>query len=259
MMVGRSIASCSRRWRLRATGPSCSRSRASPGAARAQIPHATVLDRCDLRCAAARSWPRRADGRGPHRAGPRHLRRRSVQGGASRSTASRRHPLAGGRHPRTASAWFPRTASSRPCSSLSRCAATSRWPRSRTSCLGRLRHERAERAGRATSEARSTSAWPRPTSWAQSLGRQPAEGGAGALAGARAEGADRRRADPRHRRRAPRRKSTSCSRHGARRHRDHRHLLRTARDAGDQRPHRDHARGAGHRRDPPRARPPRNG
>ena len=48
-------------------------------------------------------------------------------------------------------------------------------------------------------------------------------------------------------------------RDGAERHRDHRHFVGTAGGAGDQRSHRDDARGPGHRRDRPRKRQSRSG
>ena len=82
----------------------------------------------------------------------------------------------------------------------------------------------------------------------QPLRRQSAEGGARPLAGAAAQGADRRRAHPRHRRRRQGRGPLAPLR--ARRHR-YRHpgdLVRAARDPDHQRPHRHHARGPGHGR-----------
>ena len=92
------------------------------------IRHATLLKDVSIDVRTRRDpRPRRADGRGAHRARPRHLRRRPLRCAArSRSTASRssiRSP--DGRHPRTASAWCPKTASSRRCSWRSRCAPTS--------------------------------------------------------------------------------------------------------------------------------------
>ena len=48
-----------------------------------------------------------------------------------------------------------------------------------------------------------------PPEGGEPVGRQPAEGGAGQMAGDEPQGADPRRADARHRRRAPRRRSTA--------------------------------------------------
>ena len=62
--------------------------------------------------------------------------------------------------------------------------------------------ERAETRWSSGIPAEARVRWPTPIrSHRQSVGRQPAEGGARPLAGAQAQGADRRRADPRHRRR----------------------------------------------------------
>jgi inositol transport system ATP-binding protein len=78
----------------------------------------------------------------------------------------------------------------------------------------------------------------------QSLRRQPAEGGARPLAGLAAQGADRRRADPRHRRRGQGRGAPAPVRARRGRHRHSRHFLGAVGDPDLERPHPDHARRA---------------
>ena len=71
----------------------------------------------------------------------------------------------------------------------------------RISSAGRLhQQQQGRRAGRGVPEAAQHPHGLAGPAGRQSLGRQPAEGGAGALAGAAPQGADRRRADARHRR-----------------------------------------------------------
>ena len=102
----------------------------------------------------------------------------------------------------TASAWCPRTASSRRCSWRSPSA-----PICRIAALDRISALRLFSSARHKEEAlvdeyrkllNIRMAVRRPAR-RQPLRRQPAEGGAGPLAGAAAQGADRRRADARHR------------------------------------------------------------
>ena len=162
---------------------------------------------------------RRAGRRRPHRDGARHLRRRSVRfrprhrrRRAGRTSARRATRSA------TASAWCRRIASSRRCSSRSPIRMNLSHGRARA----HLRSwrifidEQAEtRAGRGVPQGAQHPHGEPGAARRQSVRRQPAEGGAGALAGASAEGADRRRADARHRRRRQGRGAQSALRDGA--------------------------------------------
>ena len=162
----------------------------------------------------AQCFPRREQGRNPrhrrtcrrrpHRNRARHLRRR-----CDRQRQDHRERASRSRSPRpampslTASALCPKTASSRRCSWRSPSAPI--FPSPRTTAFPRFRYLHQQQQGRCPRrgipEAAQHPHGLRRPARRQSLRRQPAEGGAGALAGAAAQGADRRRADARHRRR----------------------------------------------------------
>ncbi len=107
---------------------------------------------------------------------------------------------------------------------------------------------RRTRAGRALSQGPRHPHGIRRHQHRRPVRRQPTKGRAGALAGPAPQGADRRRADARHRHRGESRGPPAARCNGAVGNCGDRDLVRTARGAGDQRPHRDHARRADHRR-----------
>ena len=195
----------------------------------------------------------------PHRTRPRHLRRRPASPPApSRSTARPIAPaspadaiaLGIGLVPEDrkhqaifAALRHPARISPSPRSTLYSATAWASW-RSGASA----RRSRDYRKALSIRMASPEQAHRRP------VGRQPAEGRPRPLAGARPQGADRRRADARRRRRRQGRGPPDPRAARRARHRRHDDLVRAARGARGLRPHRHHARRAG---SPARCRPSR--
>ena len=173
--------------------------------------------------------------RGPRRRDRRHVRpgRRRPQrarrmrssastpmtAARSRSPACRSRPTIRPRPSRPASAWCPKTAAARRWSACSRVRTNITL-----SLLDRVEELGlpVDLAGRGNRRARDQGAGGQDADLEDArldaVGRQPAEGGAGPLAGAQAEGADPRRADQGHRRRRQVGDQRTGAAAGARRH-----------------------------------------
>ena len=190
-------------------------------------------------------------GLGPDRARPRHLRRRPDRGG---DRHARRHAIAPASpaeardlgiglvpEDRKQQAIFPDARHpaellASPRSTPSRTASAS-WPSGASAtALAELPQGAVDPHGLARAADR------------RAVGRQPAEGDPGPLAGARPQGADPRRADARRRRRRQDRDPPDPRAARRARHRHPDDLVRAARGARGQRPHRRHAAGPDHRR-----------
>ena len=117
-------------------------------------------------------------------------------------------------------------------------AQPARWPGS-ACCFGGAERREARELDRAAADQ----AGPALRPGRHAVRRQPAEGGAGQVAGHRPEAADRRRADPRHRRRHQGRGAPADVVAGGRRARRRDGLVRAARGARHGRPDRRPARG----------------
>ena len=153
---------------------------------------------------------------------------------------------------RPGSPWCPKTGGSRAWSWTSASTGTSRWPRSPAEPV--RPHQPHPRAGPRRDLGRAAAAEVRPAveRGLHAVRREPAEGRAGQVAGPRAHAADRRRADPRHRRRHQGRGAPPPRRARRRGRRGADDLLRAARGARHGRPDPGHARRADRRGDLPR-------
>ena len=186
----------------------------------ARDPHATVLDDVSLSGAPRRDpGHRRAGRRRPHRDGAGDLRRRPVRSRHAFCVDGKpvdiRSPRDAIRHgiglvpeDRKQQALFLSLADPHQLSAWPRSTSISRWL---VFIDERPRSELVERIPPALNIRMAS-----PEQLVgQPVRRQPAEGRAGALAGAAAQGADRRRADARHRRRRQGRGAQSALRAGA--------------------------------------------
>ena len=181
------------------------RPRAGAAARRAASASAGSCIRSTCGCARRGRRPRRPARLGPHRAGAAAVRPGPQPTAAScASTASAvRFDTPGARDPPRPGACARRSARPTASSPSCRCARTSCW-RCRRGCgvwhvLSRARQQASSPS--ASSQRSASRRADIDTPIAPALGRQPAEGGARALARDRPAPADPRRADARHRRR----------------------------------------------------------